>query len=263
MKKIFTTFFAVYLFSAAGFAQINLPFTENFSNGLGANHWTTDGANWRVSATMGNPMPCIIFYGNVISYDQSLISDNLNGTNYTSGSIILEFDIALSVINATGTEFLTVEVNSGTGWVQIGQYSNANGGISWGTESYSITSQVAGTNFKVRFRSHGANAANNNSWMIDNVHVFVSPVGVRDIDQSIANVYPNPSQGNAVNFKLTPEIKEFVIYDLLGNIQLSLNVNPQNLSFPVDISSLKNGIYPVKFTTKSGKTLTKKLIVSR
>lgn len=259
MKKIFTTLFSICVLSAAGFAQISLPFIENFSNGV--NNWTKD-PNWRVSNTMGNPMPCIVFYGTMTSYEQSLNTNELNGTNVIGG-ITLAFDFALSAINATGTEFVAVEVDNGTGWVQIVEFSNQNGGFSWETKTYNITDLVIGTNFKVRFRSHGADAANNNYWMLDNVRVTVSPVDVKEIDQPTAEIYPNPTQGNSVTFKLTPEIKEYVVYDLLGNILLTGTTNSQNLNFPVNINHLKNGIYPVKFISKSGKSVTKKLIITK
>lgn len=265
MKKIFTLTVSL-LISYTVFSQnrlLDLPFDEDFSsNSLATNHWTTfGGTNWRLSATMGDPPPSVIFYGTPVNYDQTLESDFLDATSSGTESIFFTFDMAVSVINATGNEILTIEVNNGTGWQQIGEFNNGGGGMSWSTYFYDITSYVANSSFKIRFRAHGQSFADVNSWMVDNINVYLSPVGVKQNDLSQVKIYPNPVSGSQVTFDLSNEVKQIVIYDILGNQQLCLNTSAKDKTIKANIASLSNGIYLVKFITTTGNNFARRLVV--
>lgn len=263
MKRTFTLLLIAMMVSAFGQERtLNLPFNENFSQKLDVQNWSQiGGLNWRISASMGDPAPCVIFYGTSTNYEQSLETDNLNGTAFTSGAIFFDFDMMSSAINSTGAEILTIEANNGTGWQVVDEFDNSGGGSSWSTYHYDITNLVSGTNFKVRYRAHGSNFADMNAWGIDDVRVFISPVGVDENELALAKVYPNPTYG-PVNFQLTENIKEISIYNILGSEKLSIPVNGRTKTLKTDINGLKEGIYLVKFITESNQTITRRLVVS-
>lgn len=210
---------------------------------------------------MGQPVPCVIFYGNSTNYNQSLESDLLNGTVYTTGAINFDFDMMSTVISSTGDEILTIEVNNGSGWQLVDEFDNKGGGASWGVRHYNITNLVKGTNFRIRFRAHGSDFADMNAWGIDDVKVSISPLGVDEKEVAFAKVYPNPTNG-PVNFQLTENIKEISIYDLLGTKKLSIPVTGRTKTFKTDLSELNEGIWLIKFITDSGKTTTRRLVIS-
>jgi hypothetical protein len=263
MKRTFTLVLIALMVSAFGQDRTqSLPFNEDFNQYLNVQNWTvTGGQNWRISASMGEPAPCIIFYGNSTNYNQSLESDFLNGTVFTSGAIYLDFDKLTTVINSTGAEILTIEVNNGSGWQVVHEFDNGGGGSSWGRYHYDITNMVSGTNFKIRFRAHGSNFADMNAWGIDDVKVSISPLGVDEQELASAKIYPNPTNG-PVNFQLTENIKEISIYDILGTKRLSILVTGRTKTFKTNLSELNEGIWLIKFITDSGKTVTRRLVIS-
>ena len=70
-------------------------------------------------------------------------------------------------------------------------------------------------------------------------------------------IYPNPvTNGNLYINTTTNDVKDVVIYDVLGKQVLKATVADQ----PVNVSSLNSGVYVVKIT-EAGKTATRKLVI--
>ncbi len=151
-----------------------LPFTETFTTGVfETNQWTVNGNNWHIAGQTGNPAPAAEFsYAPVATnYEQSIESFYLIGSGMIDGSIKLDFDLKHTLINPSETEKLAIEVNNGSGWVQVAQFTNAES-IDWTAQSIDITGRAKGHVFRVRFVAKGENTTNINNWLIDNVHIY-------------------------------------------------------------------------------------------
>jgi hypothetical protein len=151
-----------------------LPFIEEFNTGsFATNEWTADPGNWRIAGTSGNEAPSAAFFPSpaVTNYEQSLTSTFIIGTDLIDGDIIFDFDLKLTLLNATGTEFLAVEVLKDSNWVEIAKFSNT-AGFEWENRSIPVTSLTKGTLFRVRFRAYGVNSQNIDNWQVDNIRIY-------------------------------------------------------------------------------------------
>jgi len=151
-----------------------LPFMEDFTTGVfETNQWVVNGGNWQIAGQAGNPAPAAEFtYAPVVTgYEQSIESAYLIGAGMIDGSIKLDFDLKHTLINASETETLSVEVNNGSGWVQVAQYKNT-ANFDWETKNLDITSRAKDHVFQIRFVARGENTTNINNWLVDNVHVY-------------------------------------------------------------------------------------------
>lgn len=95
------------------------------------------------------------------------------------------------------------------------------------------------------------------TWRIDNA-TFSSGV-LSTTKNAIAGlkVYPNPvTNGNLYITSDNANVKQVVIYDVLGKQVLKTTVNDQ----PVNVSALNSGVYMVKIS-EDGKTATRKLVI--
>ncbi len=70
------------------------------------------------------------------------------------------------------------------------------------------------------------------------------------------NIYPNPVKDILTINSLDQSIKNYKIYNSIGQV---VQINPLN-EYQIDMSSLSNGVYFVKISSQSGKTITKKII---
>ncbi|AUC22478.1 hypothetical protein BTO15_10435 [Polaribacter sejongensis] len=92
---------------------------------------------------------------------------------------------------------------------------------------------------------------------VDGIGIYNSATA--DVNSSIFNsfkMYPNPTDGNAVYFKIT-EIAEVNVYNVLGKLIKKATINSNNNS--IDTSNLAKGIYLVKINSEN-QSITKKLI---
>ena len=92
---------------------------------------------------------------------------------------------------------------------------------------------------------------------VDGIGIYNSATA--DVNSSIFNsfkMYPNPTDGNEVYFKIT-EIAEVNVYNVLGKLIKKATINSNNNS--IDTSNLAKGIYLVKINSEN-QSITKKLI---
>ncbi|MEI7897913.1 MAG: hypothetical protein WCJ26_12820, partial [bacterium] len=146
---------------------------ENFSAGFAANAWVTSGgANWGVSAGIGNPAPSAMFNWTpaVTNYDQYLTSKSLAGVH--APQMKLKYDVYLDNFGTTNINTLAVELWNGTTWTVLKSYDNQGGSIPWTSETLDISSQTHNPAFKIRFHAGGADSFDINNWNIDNVKVL-------------------------------------------------------------------------------------------
>lgn len=171
-----------------------LPFVENFNSGLfETNQWTIEGNNnWRISGQVGNDAPSAEFYFSpvIADYSLSLTSFYMIGSGYIDGSIMLDFDLKHTLVNATGEEKLTVEVFNGNEWIEVAEYVN-NESSDWEPRSIDITESAKGNIFRLRFTAHGRYTTDIFNWLIDNIQVFRSCAPPTDLTAFInfPNIY--------------------------------------------------------------------------
>ena len=152
-----------------------LPFYEPWDQALFSyNDWTFAPVqgNWVMNSGLGNPAPTADFSWQPMIYDYSyaLESPILNAGPWTCAALWFDFDYKLVDRNATGDEYLTVEVFYNGSWHEKAEYSN-NGSVDWTSEHFDISS-AQGKALRVRFVAHGAKSEDILHWYVDNIHVY-------------------------------------------------------------------------------------------
>ena len=156
-----------------------------------------------------------------------------------------------------------LETNSSSGAYYVTVNSTNNGGSpSSGTlHAYDINgNEWHATNPNVRVRSVAIGQGSEVYVMTDNIwdlyqyNTTLSNQTFTDID---FKVYPNPVK-NELFVNTQTDLNSVEIYDVLGKQILRLNDIENDT--PIDLSSLKSGIYFAKFNTQAGKSQTKKII---
>jgi hypothetical protein len=78
-------------------------------------------------------------------------------------------------------------------------------------------------------------------------HYMGSSTSVEEIDENNFTVFPNPATKQITIYDLRFTIESVDVFDLLGNKQITLPLNPlKGTSTSIDVSSLSPGIYFVK-----------------
>ncbi|MEN8224501.1 MAG: T9SS type A sorting domain-containing protein [Bacteroidota bacterium] len=158
---------------------IQLPVIEDWSSGNFGTFWTAD-QNWLINGQVGNNSPSAEFKWSPVlqNYQQALTSDLINGIYFDSasniyidGEFILSFDLKHENVNATGAEYLLVEVWSDDQWNLVKQFSNANGSFEWDHLEIDITDVAFGKVFKLRFLAGGDDSSDILSWFVDNISI--------------------------------------------------------------------------------------------
>jgi hypothetical protein len=92
--------------------------------------------------------------------------------------------------------------------------------------------------------------------------IVTPPVGLNDLmNNEVFEIYPNPSAGKYyVSFKKM-DIKSLQVYDMLGSLVLSKEVNAMQSDF--DMSTNKHGIYIVRFTSIQGQQYHTKITLTK
>lgn len=234
-----------------------LPFVENFNSGLfETNQWTIEGNNnWRISGQVGNDAPSAEFYFSpvIADYSLSLTSFYMIGSGYIDGSIMLDFDLKHTLVNATGEEKLTVEVFNGNEWIEVAEYVN-NESSDWEPRSIDITESAKGNIFRLRFIAHGIATADIFNWMIDNIQVYRSCAPPTDFSAGIYlpfvyQVILNwiPPGGNLLNDWIgwdTGGNDDAIGLEGGGTFHAAIRFTPAQLSQYADASLTKIRVFP-------------------
>jgi hypothetical protein len=138
------------------------------------NGWSTDGLNWVINGTEGDPAPSAEFKWDPLlqnNYSSALTSALLDATQLSESQIYLDFDIKLNNRVITHTEYLMIEVFNGIAWDTIAAFNN-DGSFDWTSYHIPISQYSFGNLFQVRFVANGENSHNINSWGIDNIEIY-------------------------------------------------------------------------------------------
>jgi len=152
-----------------------LPFCETWDQASFAyNEWTfaPSQGNWEITTAMGNPAPSADFnwLPMVTNYEYSLISPTLDASPWNCAVLWLDFDWKLIDRNATGNEYLAVDVLWNGTWHNQLEVSN-NGSVDWTSEHIDISGGI-GKAIKVRFTAYGDNSEDILHWYVDNMCVY-------------------------------------------------------------------------------------------
>ena len=164
-----------------------LPFNEEWVSGaFDLNQWSHEG-NWRVNGQIGDPEPSAEFtWDPVISdYRSAMTSYPIDGINvgdpFIDGNIWFDYTVRLDDRNTTGDEFLKIDVGTAGNWQTIATYDNANGSFDWKNFHHNISGIAFGEIFRIRFVAEGVNSSDILSWFVDNIHVYRTCAGVRNL----------------------------------------------------------------------------------
>ena len=162
-----------------------LEFIETWSMGIENNEWISEGLNWKVNSHAGNPAPAVEFNWDPVQNDYAFALESypLCAQGITEGIIWLDFDLALGIILPTGQETLSAQVwNWDTKvWNTVAEYGNADGNIEWTAKHIDISEQAIDKVFKIRFNAEGINSVDIRSWFIDNIHVYRTCPGPKEV----------------------------------------------------------------------------------
>jgi len=103
---------------------------------------------------------------------------------------MLDFDLKLDDVNATGKETMLVEIFNGYSWVTVATYISE-GDKNWETQTIDMTNAAKGNIFRVRFTAKGDNSLDIFNWMIDNIYVYRSCAPPTDLTAfiNLPNIY--------------------------------------------------------------------------
>ncbi|MCX6284447.1 MAG: carboxypeptidase regulatory-like domain-containing protein [Bacteroidetes bacterium] len=149
-----------------------LPFYEPWDNGTFTyNVWSHTG-NWSVNTGLGNPAPAADFSWTPArtNYSDTLKTTAISAAPYACAKIYLDFDYKLDDRNATGAEFLAVDLFRDGGYSKIAEFAN-NGNVNWTSKHIELLA-TKGKAFKIQFRAHGAKSLDILHWYVDNIRVY-------------------------------------------------------------------------------------------
>ncbi len=161
-----------------------LPFTEDWeSQSFTTNNWSISGNEWVIDTINGNGGSSAKFEGSsgLTNYNAELTSDWIDSVN--TGRIFVLFDVMLTDIAETGTEWFYLEVYNGSQWKKIDSLSNT-GSFLWESKQYEISELVKYKTFKIRFETKGQQSANIDGWFVDNIEVYSQCDAPKDLDAS-------------------------------------------------------------------------------
>jgi len=97
-----------------------LPFTEDWeSQSFTTNNWSVSGNEWVIDTINGNGGSSAKFEGSLglTNYNAELTSDWIDSVN--TGRIFVLFDVMLTDIAGTGTEWFYLEIYDGSQWIKL------------------------------------------------------------------------------------------------------------------------------------------------
>ncbi len=182
-----------------------LPFKETwYSGNFEENAWDYE-TNWSVSSLSGNPEPAAEFnwFPILPDYRSSIKTWYIDGKNiddpFIDGCIWMDFEVSLVNRNATGDEFLYVEVGVEGNWTRLLTLDNSSGNIDWRGYHLNLSPQAFGRIFNVRFVAKGRNSGDIEKWLIDNIYIYRTCPSVHNL--TVEEIYT----GNTIEAHLSWE----------------------------------------------------------
>ncbi|MEN9440705.1 MAG: hypothetical protein RLZ33_781, partial [Bacteroidota bacterium] len=84
-------------------------------------------------------------------------------------------------------------------------------------------------------------------------------IGLSENEQSVVNVYPNPSNGK-INIECSKKLKSIRVFSPEGK-QVFMSSDFSGTTFELNLEHLQNGMYSITFQTEDGNSFSQKLII--
>ncbi len=269
-------------------ATLSAPFTQTFDNATVPNCWTntnpgstTANLLWKFSgsadygANLANNGRAAGTYAWVDASSPysgagvntvQLITPSISLAGLTSPYISFEWFKNHSTSTSTtvspstyDNNKLTVEVNSGSGWVSL--WSDTSNSNQWRPVGIPLPSSYIGTTIQVRFtvdKNVNGNGYFYDDVLLDNVEVKQNPVlatGEVSGAKNTVKVYPNPFK-DTVSISDIEKVRSVSISDVSGRIIKTV----ENPSKEINVSTLNSGLYLLIIRMKDGSQYTVKTI---
>lgn len=174
MKGLFGALAGLFLFVQAE-AQTGPLLTENWStSSYATNGWTTTGnwTGWTSYTPTGGATPNAFFNWtpSTTNYDRPLTSPVINAGNYNN--IRMDYLLHMNNYSTSTLEQMAVEYKKTTDatWTLLENFTNTAGTQNYTRVNQTLTN-MAGSQFQIRFRAYGQNSFNINGWGVDNILV--------------------------------------------------------------------------------------------
>ncbi|MEN9331469.1 MAG: hypothetical protein RLZZ94_559 [Bacteroidota bacterium] len=130
---------------------------------------------------------------------------------------------------------------------------------SLGISNTTITGLTPNTTYQYRVRTD-CNASGTFNSGYTTLGTFSTPLRLGDGNSQILNIYPNPSQGLVtINYSDAYSLR---IFNMLGEVVYSNDVNSNTQPITIDLTNLSNGIYMVSVTA-DGEVMSQRLEIQK
>ena len=127
------------------------------------------------------------------------------------------------------------------------------------TTPASTTNKLELTGINSNIDVHLVTTSNKNC-VANNWVTITSNVGIDEVENLKANIYPNPT-ARILNIESAEAIREAAIYNMIGQQVLLTNGNSNEMH--LDLGNLANGQYTLRITSVNGDQITRKISVSK
>ena len=178
----------------------------------------------------------------------------------TVSSPVLKFSMAYEIEEDWDYLYLECTINKGATWNNLATYTGNNSTLSayeFDLENFASASSII---FRYRFVSDGY--VEQEGVVLDDFIIEGATLNLEENIQNNINLYPNPSNGNlTVTWKLTSEESNIKIYNVLGRLILSKNINDGQQRLDLNMTKEASGIYFIKLKV-GNRLMRKKLIIT-
>ena len=178
----------------------------------------------------------------------------------TVSSPVLKFSMAYEIEEDWDYLYLECTINKGATWNNLATYTGNNSTLSayeFDLENFASASSII---FRYRFVSDGY--VEQEGVVLDDFIIEGATLNLEENIQNNINLYPNPSNGNlTVTWKPTSEESNIKIYNVLGRLILSKNINEGQQRLDLNMTKEASGIYFIKLKV-GNRLMRKKLIIT-
>ena len=178
----------------------------------------------------------------------------------TVSSPVLKFSMAYEIEEDWDYLYLECTINKGATWNNLATYTGNNSTLSayeFDLENFASASSII---FRYRFVSDGY--VEQEGVVLDDFIIEGATLNLEENIKNNINLYPNPSNGNlTVTWKPTSEESNIKIYNVLGRLILSKNINEGQQRLDLNMTKEASGIYFIKLKV-GNRLMRKKLIIT-
>ena len=175
-------------------------------------------------------------------------------------SPVLKFSMAYQIEEDWDYLYLECTINKGATWNNLATYTGDNSTLS--AYEFDLDSFASASSIIFRYRLVTDEYVEQEGVVLDDFIIEGATLNLEENIQNNINLYPNPSNGNlTVTWKLTSEESNIKIYNVLGRLILSKNINDGQQRLDLNMTKEASGIYFIKLKV-GNRLMRKKLIIT-